>query len=104
MLDQEATHSPAVDFGFTQDITTEEVKAALCMMGRGKAVGPDEIPIEVRRCLAEPYIRWLTIFFNIILRMARMPQEWRLSVVVPLYKNKGDVVVTIAELSYLVIR
>ena len=49
-----------------QDITVAEVRAALCMMGKGKAVGLDEIPIEVWKCLAEHGVRWLTALFNVI--------------------------------------
>ena len=29
-------------------------------------------------------------FFNVIFKTAKMPQEWRLSTIIPLYKNKGD--------------
>ena len=33
----------------------------------------------------------LTRLFNKILESERMPEEWRLSVLVPIFKNKGDV-------------
>lgn len=52
-----------------------DVHGALRMMGRGNAVGPDEIPIEVWLCLGVDGVRWLTALFNIILRTARMPDE-----------------------------
>jgi len=29
-------------------------------------------------------------FFTVILKTATMPQEWRHSTIIPLYKNKGD--------------
>jgi len=32
----------------------------------------------------------LTDFFNVIFKTARMPQKWRHSIIIPLYKNKGD--------------
>ncbi|GJW75403.1 putative pre-mRNA-processing factor 6-like [Tanacetum coccineum] len=67
-----------------------EVKEALRKMGRNKAVGPDEIPIEAWRCLGGEGVRWLTILFNKTLSRAKMPEEWRLSEVIPIYKNKGD--------------
>ncbi|GJX62682.1 putative pre-mRNA-processing factor 6-like [Tanacetum coccineum] len=56
-----------------------EVKETLRKMGRNKAVGPDEIPIEAWRCLGGEGVRWLTIFFNKTLLRAKMPEEWRLS-------------------------
>ncbi|XP_021984724.1 uncharacterized protein LOC110880519 [Helianthus annuus] len=59
-------------------------------MGRAKAVGPDNIPIEVWKCLGEEGVHWLTILFNLIFKSGKMPDQWRNSVVVPVYKNKGD--------------
>ena len=41
-----------------------EVKEALHQMKTRKAVGPDEIPIEVWKCLGEFGIKWLTKLFN----------------------------------------
>nr|GFB05913.1 protein transport protein SEC24-like CEF [Tanacetum cinerariifolium] len=34
--------------------------------------------------------RWLTSLFNKIFTSAKMPEEWRLSDVIPIFKNKGD--------------
>ncbi|GKD94468.1 hypothetical protein Tco_1374305, partial [Tanacetum coccineum] len=48
-------------------------------MGRNKAVGPDEIPIEAWRCLGGEGVRWLTTLFNKTFLSAKMPGEWRLS-------------------------
>ncbi|GKC88561.1 craniofacial development protein 2, partial [Tanacetum coccineum] len=56
-----------------------EVKEALRKMGRNKAVGRDEIPIEAWRCLGGEGVRWLTILFNKTFLRAKMPEEWRLS-------------------------
>ncbi|KAL0906290.1 hypothetical protein M5K25_024773 [Dendrobium thyrsiflorum] len=56
----------------------------------GKAVGPDDIPIEVWKCLGEDGISWLTKLFNIILKTKKMTDEWRKSVLIPIFKNKGD--------------
>nr|XP_043615961.1 uncharacterized protein LOC122587864 [Erigeron canadensis] len=60
-------------------------------MGRNKAVGPDQIPVEAWRCLGDMGISLLTSLFNKIWTSAKMPEEWRLSEVIPIYKNKGDV-------------
>ncbi|GJX06084.1 retrovirus-related pol polyprotein LINE-1 [Tanacetum coccineum] len=59
-------------------------------MGRNKAVGPDQIPIEAWRCLGDEGFKWLTCLFNKIFSSTKMPDEWRLSEVIPIYKNKGD--------------
>ena len=58
-------------------------------MANGKAEGPDQIPVEVWKCLGEASLEWLSELFNVIFRTAKMPREWRASAVIPLYKNKG---------------
>ncbi|GJZ61822.1 retrovirus-related pol polyprotein LINE-1 [Tanacetum coccineum] len=59
-------------------------------MGRNKSVGPDQIPIEAWRCLEDEVVKWLTCLFNKIFLGVKMPDEWRISEVIPIYKNKGD--------------
>ncbi|KAK3525608.1 hypothetical protein QTP70_000428 [Hemibagrus guttatus] len=60
-------------------------------MKSGKAVGPDDIPVEVWKCLGEAALEFLASLFNRVLESERMPEEWRRSVLVPIFKNKGDV-------------
>jgi len=45
-------------------ISESKVKEALKRMKSRKAVSPDEIPIELWRCLREMGVRWLTDLFN----------------------------------------
>ncbi|KAK3527328.1 hypothetical protein QTP86_020250 [Hemibagrus guttatus] len=71
-------------------IRKDEVRKALKRMKSGKAVGPDDIPVEVWKCLGEAAVEFLTSLFNRVLESKRMPEEWR-SVLVPIFKNKGDV-------------
>lgn len=42
-------------------------------MGIGKSVGPDDIPIEVWKCVKERGTVWLIKLFNNILKTKRMP-------------------------------
>ncbi|KAK3532018.1 hypothetical protein QTP86_003491 [Hemibagrus guttatus] len=42
-----------------------------------KAVGPDDIPVEVWKCLGEAAVEFLTSLFNRVLESDRMPEEWR---------------------------
>ncbi|TQE00819.1 hypothetical protein C1H46_013614 [Malus baccata] len=60
-------------------------------MKHRKTVGLDDIPIEVWKILGEIGIAWLTDIFNRILKTKKMPNEWRKSTLVPIYKNKGDI-------------
>ncbi|KAK3536593.1 hypothetical protein QTP86_013788, partial [Hemibagrus guttatus] len=72
-------------------IKKDEVRKALKRMKSGKAVGPDDIPVEVWKCLGEAAVEFFTSLFNRVLESERMPEEWRRSVLVPIFKNKGDV-------------
>ena len=72
-------------------ISDDEVKRALKRMKSGKALCPDDIPVEVWKCLGEMAVHFLTGLFNRILDSENMLEEWRISVMVPIFKNKGDV-------------
>ncbi|KAK3547466.1 hypothetical protein QTP86_021026, partial [Hemibagrus guttatus] len=65
-------------------IRKDEVRKALKRMKSGKAVGPDDIPVEVWKCLGEAAVEFLTSLFNRVLESERMPEEWRRSVLVPI--------------------
>ncbi|GKE81161.1 hypothetical protein Tco_1551161 [Tanacetum coccineum] len=71
-------------------INQGEVMAALQKIGRNKVVGPNQISIKAWRYLKDEGVKWLTCLFNKIFSCAKMPEEWRLSEVIPIYKNKGD--------------
>ncbi|KAI5085121.1 NACHT, LRR and PYD domains-containing protein 12 isoform X3 [Silurus meridionalis] len=66
-------------------ISKEEVRAAI------RRMKSDDIPVEAWRCLGEMGVEFLTRLFNKILEGGRMPEEWRRSVLVPIFKHKGDV-------------
>ncbi|KAK3513535.1 hypothetical protein QTP70_016470, partial [Hemibagrus guttatus] len=58
-------------------IRKDEVRKALKRMKSGKAVGPDDILVEVWKCLGEAAVEFLTSLFNRVLESERMPEEWR---------------------------
>jgi hypothetical protein len=76
---------------FVRRIQESEVKDVLKRMKGGKAMGPNRIPIEVWRSFGDVAIVWLTKLFNLIFRSNKMPDEWRRSILVPIFKNKGGV-------------
>ena len=59
-------------------------------MKKAKAVRPDELPLEVWKYLRKMGIKFLNRLFYRLLVGERMPEEWRRSVLIPIYKNKGD--------------
>ena len=61
-------------------------------MKKGKAQGPDDIPMEAWIALGNKGVEFLVKFFNRLLQGEKMPDEWRRrSMLVPLYKGKGDI-------------
>ena len=70
-------------------VSREEVKNALRRMKKGKAVGSDELPVEVWKCMGNMGIKFLTRLFNRLLVGEQMPEEWGRSVLIPIYKTKG---------------
>ncbi|KAK3556095.1 hypothetical protein QTP70_005248 [Hemibagrus guttatus] len=61
-------------------IRKDEVRKALKRMKSGKAVGPDDIPVEVWKCLGEAAVEFLTNLFNRVLENLekaydRVPRE-----------------------------
>ena len=76
---------------FLNLFSKEEVMENMQRMKNGKAVGPDDIPVEVWKCLGESALKFLTKLYNRTMESERMPEEWRDSVLIPIFKNKGDV-------------
>ncbi|KAK3513783.1 hypothetical protein QTP70_028893 [Hemibagrus guttatus] len=61
-------------------IRKDEVRKALKRIKSGKAVGPDDIPVEVWKCLGEAAVEFLTSLFNKVLENLekaydRVPRE-----------------------------
>ena len=60
-------------------------------MKLGKAMGPDGIPVEVWKSLGEEGVDMLLDLLQKIFEQEKMPEEWRDSVIVPIFKEKGDI-------------
>ena len=74
-----------------KDISGEEVRTGLRKMQKGKEQGHDDIPVEAWIALGNKGVAFLVNFFNRLLRGEKMPDEWRKSVLISLYKGKGDI-------------
>ena len=77
--------------GLTQGISRNEVKVAISRMKNGKATGMDGIPVVVWKCLGEEGIDMLWDLMKGIYEQEKIPTEWRDSVIIPIYKEKGDI-------------
>ena len=77
--------------GLTIGVTRAEVETALKKMKKNKATGQDEIPVEAWRVLGGEGVDLLWDLMIKIEEQEHMPDEWRESVLVPIYKEKVDV-------------
>lgn len=71
-------------------ITEAEVEEAIKKMKLGKCTGPDDIPADIWKIAGIRGVRYLTGLFNKIIQDNRIPEEWRKSTTVPIWKGKGD--------------
>ncbi|KAG5632588.1 hypothetical protein H5410_004305 [Solanum commersonii] len=83
------------DFGYCRCFRIEEVLRAISRMSRGRATGPDEIPVEFWKSTNKAGIEWLTGLFNVIFKTTKMPDEWRWStmgcqIAKPYYEDLGE--------------
>ena len=70
--------------------TTTEVEQQMKWMKFGKATGPDQIPIEALQSLGAVGLEMVTHLLNSMLSTGTIPDTWRHSILVPIYKGKGD--------------
>ena len=85
MLEEEPTEANL------EKIKRQEVMDALKKMKNQKAVGPDGVPVDVFKVIGEEGVDVLLDLLNCIWEKGKMPDEWRLSTLVPIFKGKGDV-------------
>ena len=74
--------------GMTRNISEEETESALKWMKCGKA---DEIPAEAWKYMGKFGIKMLCKLFNSIMNTEQMPSAWRQSILIPIFKGKGDI-------------
>ena len=75
----------------TRNISEEETETALKRMKSGKAVGANEIPAGAWKCIGNFGIKILCKLFNSIMNTEQMPSAWQQSILIPIFKGKGDI-------------
>ena len=71
-------------------IRQEEVKKALKKMKKGKAAGSTGVVSEMMKAAGDLGIEWLTDLCNAIVCEGKIPTDWKRSILIPVYKGKGD--------------
>ena len=77
-------------FGECEEITFEEVKAAITKAKSGKAPGPSGVVGEMLKAAGDVGIQWMTDLCNAVVLEGKIPEDWRKSWMVSVYKGKGN--------------
>ena len=76
--------------GTVENISEKEIKDALNKMKAGKATGMDEISQEMMKAGGDIIVKWFQRVANVCFNEGAVPKDWQRSIIVPLYKGKGD--------------
>ena len=71
-------------------VNDTDIKKQLSKMGRNKACGPDDLPIEAIMMVEELKPELLTYILQRIMANG-IPDIWKKSKLIPIFKNKGDI-------------
>ena len=77
--------------GDITEITSAEIEMALRNMKNGKATGPDNLTVEVWKSLGITVVNFLKEALNKITDEEKIPDIWRKSILIPIFKNKRDI-------------
>jgi len=92
-VENEWDHRMEVDIvqGPIEKITREEIVKTIRAMKLGKAAGPSEVSTEMIIASGEIEVDVMMELFQNVLDRKGIPEEWKTSVAVPIFKGKGDV-------------
>ena len=76
--------------GTARRIEDEKVRCAMNCPKIGKAIGPAGVTIELFKAGEDKFLKSLANIFNDILFKEKLPEEWMLNSLVPIFKGKGD--------------
>ena len=69
----------------------DEVKKSIKKLKKNKACGNDQVLNKFLKWSCDSMINVFTKLFNLVLQTGIVPEEWCISNIIPLYKNKGDI-------------
>ena len=85
----DSTNASEVE-GAVRRIEVKEVRCAVNQMKIGKTRGPSGVVLEMCKVGGDKCLKSLTNIFNDIFFKDKLPEEWLLSSLVPISKEKGD--------------
>ena len=72
------------------EVSMREVCGAISRLKCGKASGVDGVKAEYLKSGGYVCAEWMVRLLNVCLSSGRVPEEWKIGCIVPLYKGKGD--------------
>ena len=74
------------------EITDMEVTRGLKGVDKGRAPLPgwDEMRAEMVNVAGEIGVRWTKWLLNTCMKQCKVPEDWRIGLIVPIWKRKGD--------------
>ena len=76
--------------GSAEKVACNEIVEAIQMVKSGKATGPSEVSVEMIVASGEIGVKVMMELCHRVLDERGMPDEWKTSVIVPIFKGKGD--------------
>ena len=77
--------------GPVEKVARNEIVEAIQSMKSGKATGPSEVSVEMIVASGEIGVKVMMELCQGVLDVRAIPDEWKTSVIVPIFKGKGDV-------------
>ena len=77
--------------GLVEKVACNEIVKAMQKMKSGKATGPFEVSVEMLVVSGKIVVKVIMELCLRVLDGRGMPGEWKTSVIVPIFKGKGDV-------------
>ena len=81
------------DTMLNRPFTHQEISEAITKLKNTKAGGSDQIINEFLKHSRNEFVQYYTIVCNLILESGHMPADWCQSVIRPIYKNKGTLMI-----------
>ena len=75
-----------------EKVARNEIVEAMQRMKPGKATGPPEVSVEMIVASGEIGVKVMMELCQRVLDRRGMPNEWKTSVILPVFKGKGDVI------------
>ena len=84
-----------IEHNLNAEITEYETSKAIKCRKNGKATGLDNISNEYLKHSVPFLLPLLTKMFNLVLNSGIMPESWQIVFIIPIYKNKGTLILPI---------